>query len=51
MRNDASFEKDYLSGKYGAIPIVGDLNFYNIKKLFKFRVDTIKILGVSCSRD
>ena len=25
VRNDASFEKDYLSGKYGAIPIVGDL--------------------------
>ena len=24
MRN-ASFEKDYLFGKYGAIPIVGDL--------------------------
>lgn len=26
VRNDASFEKDYLSGKYGAIPIVGDLS-------------------------
>lgn len=25
VRNDASFEKDYLSGKYGAIPILGDL--------------------------
>ena len=25
IRSDASFEKDYLSGKYGAIPIVGDL--------------------------
>lgn len=25
VRNDASFEKDYLSGKYGAIPIMGDL--------------------------
>lgn len=25
VRKDASFEKDYLSGKYGAIPIMGDL--------------------------
>lgn len=25
VRNDASFEKDYLAGKYGAIPILGDL--------------------------
>lgn len=25
VRNDASFEKDYLSGKYGAIPIISDL--------------------------
>ncbi len=25
VRNDASFEKDYLSGKYGAIPIIGDM--------------------------
>ena len=23
-RNDASFEKDYMSGKYGAIPFIGD---------------------------
>lgn len=25
VRNDASFEKDYLSGKYGAIPFVGEV--------------------------
>ena len=25
VRNDASFEKDYLIGKYGAIPYVGDI--------------------------
>jgi uncharacterized protein len=25
VRNDASFEKDYLSGKYGAIPYFGDI--------------------------
>lgn len=25
VRNDASFEKDYLSGLYGAIPFIGDL--------------------------
>lgn len=25
VRNDASFEKDYLFGKYGAIPVLGDL--------------------------
>lgn len=24
VRNDASFEKDYISGKYGAIPFLGD---------------------------
>lgn len=30
VRNDASFEKDYLSGKYGAIPFLGDIeNFKN----------------------
>lgn len=26
VRNDASFEKDYLLGKYGGIPFLGDLN-------------------------
>jgi AAA15 family ATPase/GTPase len=26
VRNDASFEKDYLIGKYGAIPYFGDMN-------------------------
>jgi uncharacterized protein len=25
VRNDASFEKDYIQGKYGAIPFLGDL--------------------------
>lgn len=25
VRNDASFEKDYLAGKYGAIPVLSDL--------------------------
>lgn len=25
VRNDASFEKDYIQGRYGAIPFVGDL--------------------------
>jgi AAA15 family ATPase/GTPase len=25
VRNDASFEKDYISGRYGAIPFIGDL--------------------------
>ena len=30
VRNDASFEKDYLIGKYGAIPYFGDINkFFN----------------------
>jgi len=24
IRNDASFEKDYIAGKYGAIPFIGD---------------------------
>jgi AAA15 family ATPase/GTPase len=27
IRNDASFEKDYISGKYGAIPFVGNFDF------------------------
>jgi uncharacterized protein len=26
VRNDASFEKDYIKGKYGAVPFVGDFN-------------------------
>jgi AAA15 family ATPase/GTPase len=26
IRNDASFEKDYIAGRYGAIPFVGDLS-------------------------
>ncbi|MEP7319780.1 MAG: hypothetical protein ABI921_13590, partial [Panacibacter sp.] len=26
VRNDASFENDYLKGKYGAIPYLGELN-------------------------
>lgn len=26
VRNDSSFEKDYISGKYGAIPFLGDFN-------------------------
>jgi hypothetical protein len=26
VRNDASFEKDYISGKYGAIPYLGDIH-------------------------
>jgi hypothetical protein len=26
VRNDATFEKDYISGKYGAIPFIGDLS-------------------------
>lgn len=27
VRNDASFEKDYLLGKFGAIPFIGDFKF------------------------
>lgn len=26
VRNDASFEKDYIRGKYGAVPFLGDFN-------------------------
>lgn len=26
IRNDASFEKDYIEGRYGAIPFIGDLS-------------------------
>jgi len=26
VRNDASFEKDYIEGRYGAIPFLGDFN-------------------------
>ena len=28
VRNDASFEKDYMSGKYGAIPLVEDIGLF-----------------------
>lgn len=28
VRNDASFSKDYLAGKYGAIPFFGDINSF-----------------------
>ncbi len=27
IRNDASFESDYIKGKYGAVPYIGDLQF------------------------
>jgi len=27
VRNDASFERDYISGKYGAIPFLGDIEY------------------------
>lgn len=27
VRNDASFESDYIKGKYGAIPFVGNLKY------------------------
>lgn len=27
IRNDASFEKDYLEGRYGSIPFIGDFSF------------------------
>jgi hypothetical protein len=30
VRNDASYEKDYINGKYGAIPFLG-----NFEKLFE----------------
>ncbi len=26
IRNDASFESDYIKGRYGAIPFIGDLS-------------------------
>ncbi len=26
VRNDASFESDYIKGRYGAIPYIGNLN-------------------------
>lgn len=33
IRNNASFEKDYISGKYGAIPFLGDFNkLFNTEK-------------------
>ncbi len=34
IRNNASFEKDYIQGKYGAIPFLGDFN-----KLFNFEAN------------
>ena len=33
IRNSASFEKDYIKGKYGAIPFIGDFNqLFNTEK-------------------
>jgi len=29
IRSDASYEKDYVSGKYGAVPFTGNMNFFN----------------------
>ena len=29
IRKDASFEKDYLAGKYGAVPIIDSLNLFS----------------------
>ncbi len=37
IRNNASFEKDYIQGKYGAIPFLGDFN-----KLFNFDTNAQK---------
>jgi len=34
IRNDASFEKNYLLGKYGAIPFLGDINNFIISYLY-----------------
>ncbi|SMB93304.1 AAA family ATPase [Deinococcus hopiensis] len=35
IRNDASFEKDYISGRYGAIPYLGAFDFNTTKKAIK----------------
>jgi uncharacterized protein len=35
IRNDASFEKDYLLGKYGAIPFLGDIQKFIIDFLYE----------------
>jgi AAA15 family ATPase/GTPase len=35
VRNDASFEKDYLLGKYGAIPFLGDLKQFKRDFLYE----------------
>lgn len=32
IRNDASFEKDYLAGRYGSIPFIGDFSFIGDRK-------------------
>ncbi|GAX92049.1 AAA family ATPase [Effusibacillus lacus] len=32
VRNDASYEKDYLLGKYGSIPYIGHFHFYDEAK-------------------
>lgn len=42
VRNDASFEKDYIVGKYGAIPVLG-----NIKRIF----GPGKVVSNKCSPD
>ncbi|WP_052330114.1 AAA family ATPase [Thermicanus aegyptius] len=32
VRNDASYEKDYLQGKYGSIPYIGQFHFFQDEK-------------------
>ena len=37
IRNDASFEKDYLLGKYGAIPFLGDIHKFTNDFIYEQR--------------
>ena len=32
VRNDSSFEQDYIQGRYGAIPYLGDIRHENLDK-------------------
>ena len=35
VRNDATYNKDYLTGRYGAIPVLEEFDKYERQRIFK----------------
>lgn len=50
IRNDASFEKDYIQGRYGAIPYLGDLNRLFIEELQRDEASHVSSSPVGAAR-